>query len=124
MQYYISFLLYNKVKQLYKYIYLGFPQWLSGLRICLQCRRHKRLRIDTWVGEIPYRRKWQSPTVLLPGKFHRQRNLAGYSPMGRKELDMTEHLHEQTTHISTLLFRFPSHLGRHRVPSRVPYGIQ
>ena len=25
------------------------------------------------------------------GKFHRQRSLVGYSPWGRKELDMTEH---------------------------------
>ena len=31
--------------------------------------------------------------VLLPGKFHRWRSLAGYSPWGRKELDMTEQLH-------------------------------
>jgi len=123
LQYYISFLLYNKVKQLYIYMDLGLPQWLSGFRICLQCRRHRRLRFDTWVGKIPYRRKWQSTPVLLPGKFHRQRNLAGYSPMGKKELDATKHLHEQTMHISTLLFRFPSHLGHHRVLSRVPYGI-
>ena len=30
--------------------------------------------------------------VFLPGEFHGQRNLAGYSPRGRKELDMTEQL--------------------------------
>ena len=30
--------------------------------------------------------------VFLPGEFHGQRNLAGYSPRGRKELDMTERL--------------------------------
>ena len=27
---------------------------------------------------------------FLPGKFHRQRSLAGYSPWGHKELDMTQ----------------------------------
>ena len=27
---------------------------------------------------------------FLPGEFHRQRNLAGYSPCGCKESDMTE----------------------------------
>ena len=27
--------------------------------------------------------------VFLPGKFHGQRSLAGYSPWGREELDMT-----------------------------------
>ena len=30
--------------------------------------------------------------VLLPGKFHGQRSLAGYSPWGCKELDMTDRL--------------------------------
>ena len=29
--------------------------------------------------------------VFLPGKFHAQRNLMGYSPWGCKELDATEH---------------------------------
>ena len=33
--------------------------------------------------------------VLLHGKLHRQRNLAGYRPWGQKELDMTEHKHTQ-----------------------------
>ena len=31
-----------------------------------------------------------SPPVFLPGKFHGQRSLAGYSPWGRKESDTTE----------------------------------
>ena len=38
----------------------------------------------------PWRRKWQPTPVFLPGKFHGQRSLAGYSPQGRKELDTTE----------------------------------
>ena len=29
---------------------------------------------------------------VLPGKFHGQRRLVGYSPWGRKESDMTEQL--------------------------------
>ena len=33
-----------------------------------------------WVGKIPWRKKWQPTPVFLPGKFHRQRSLAGYSP--------------------------------------------
>ena len=36
------------------------------------------------------RETWQATPVFLPGKFHRQRNLAGYSPWGCKELDTTE----------------------------------
>ena len=32
-----------------------------------------------------------APTpVFLPGEFHGQRSLVGYSPRGLKELDMTE----------------------------------
>ena len=30
--------------------------------------------------------------VFLPGEFHGQRSLAGYSPQGLKESDMTEQL--------------------------------
>ena len=37
-----------------------------------------------WVGEIPWRREWLPTPVLLPGEFHGQRNLAGYSPWGFK----------------------------------------
>ena len=45
------------------------------------------------LGRFPWRRKWQSTPVLLPGKSLGQRSLVGYSPWGRKELDMTELLH-------------------------------
>ena len=37
----------------------------------------------------PWRRKWLPIPVFLPGKFHGQRSLAGYSPWDCKELDMT-----------------------------------
>ena len=43
------------------------------------------------VGNIPWSRKWQPASVFLPGKFHGQRSLLGYSPLGPKELDKTEH---------------------------------
>ena len=46
-------------------------------KICLQCRRP---RFKPWVKKIPWRRKWQRIPVFLPGKFHGQRRLAGYSP--------------------------------------------
>ena len=38
----------------------------------------------------------EPPPVFLPGKFHGQRNLVGYSPCGHKDLGMTERL---STHI-------------------------
>ena len=39
-----------------------------------------------------WRRKWKPTPVFLPGKFHRQRGLVGYSLWGRQESDMTEQL--------------------------------
>ena len=50
-----------------------------------QCRR---CGFEFSVGKISWRRKWQPTPVLLPGKSHGQRSLAGYSPWGCKELDM------------------------------------
>ena len=41
---------------------------------------------DPWVGKIPWRRKWQPVPILLPGKSHGQRILAGYSPWGRERV--------------------------------------
>ena len=38
-------------------------------------------------------RKWQPSPVFLPGESHGWRSLAGYSPLGSKESDMTERLH-------------------------------
>ena len=39
-----------------------------------------------------WRRKWQPTPVILPGNFHGQRSLAGYSPWGYKESGMAEQL--------------------------------
>ena len=47
---------------------------------------------DPWVRKITWRRKWQPTPVILPGEFHEQRSLAGYSPWGCKESGMTEQL--------------------------------
>jgi len=68
----------------------GLPRWLSGREPTCQCRRHKRHGFDSWVGKIPWRRKWQPTPVFLPGKSDGQRSLMGYSPWGCKELDTTE----------------------------------
>ena len=65
----------------------GLPSSSDGKSIHLQCRLG---HINPWVGKIPWRRKWQLTPVFLPGEFHGQRSLAGYSPWGRKKLDMTE----------------------------------
>ena len=49
-------------------------------------------RFNPWVGKMPWRREWLPTPVFLPGEYHGQRRLAGYSPQGRKESDITEQL--------------------------------
>ena len=67
------------------------PRTLVVKSTC-QCRRGKRSVITPWVKKIPWRRKRQLTPVFLPGDSHGQRSLAGNSPQGRKESDMTEPL--------------------------------
>ena len=54
---------------------------------------------DPWIG-IPWRREWLPTPVLLPGGFHGQRSLVGYSSWGCKESDMTEWLTLSLSHFS------------------------
>ena len=42
--------------------------------------------------KITWRREWQPTPVFLPGEFHGQRRLEGYSPWGHKESDMAGQL--------------------------------
>ena len=45
---------------------------------------------DPWVRKILWRRELQPTPMFLPGEFHGQRSLAGYSLWGHIELDTTE----------------------------------
>ena len=62
----------------------GFPGRLSGEESACQCGRLRRHEVGHWVRKIPWRSKQQPTPVLLPGKFHGQRSLVGYSPWGHK----------------------------------------
>ena len=44
----------------------------------LQCRRPG---FDPWVGNIPWRRKWQPISVFFPGQFYEQRSLGRLQSM-------------------------------------------
>ena len=68
----------------------GFPNGSVVKNPPANNRSLKRHGFDPWVGKIPWRRKWQINPVFLPGKSRGQRSLAGYSPWGHKESDMTE----------------------------------
>ena len=81
---------------------LEFPWWFHGKESTCQYRRRKRHGFDPWVRKIPWSKKQQLISVLLPGKFHEQRSLAGYSPWDQKESNMTEHAY---TYIFYLIFR-------------------
>ena len=60
------------------------PAYNAGIH--LQCRKPW---FDSWVQRIFWKKKWQPTPVFLPGKWHGQRSLAGYSPWSCKESDMT-----------------------------------
>ena len=92
---YVSFVLSFK-KQSWK-ITKSFPGGASDKESACQCKRLKRSGYNPWVGKIPWRRTWQPTPVLLPGESHGQRSLAGYSPWGCKESDMTAPLTQVTS---------------------------
>ena len=77
-----------------KYIILTIRlrQW----RICPQSGRPG---FNPWVGEIPWRRKWQPLQYSCLEKPHLHRSLAGYSSRGRRESDMTERPSTQHTYL-------------------------
>ena len=70
--------------------------WPKKMHSTIECRR---ARFDSWVRKIPWRREWQPTAVFLPGKFHGQRSLAGYSPWGHKS---RTRLSDSTTTAATI----------------------
>ena len=52
----------------------------------------RETQIHSLGQEDPLEKGMAPSPVFLPGEFHGQRSLAGYSPWGRKESDTTERL--------------------------------
>ena len=73
--------------------FLGFPGGSDGKESA--CHAGDTGPILGW--KDPWRRAWHPTPVLLPGEFHGQGSLAGYSPWGRKESDTTERLITHST---------------------------
>ena len=69
--------------------------------------RRKKCRFDPWVGKIPWRRKWQPTPVFLSGESYGHMSLAGYSPWGCKESNMTK-MTEHSAHVYSFSDYFPS----------------
>ena len=93
----------------------GLPRQLGGKE---STRQFRRRGFDPWVGEIPWRRKWQPTPALLLEKFKGQRSLAGYSPWCHKESDWTEQL---SMHVH---WRFFVILGFYPCPLQTRYSEQ
>jgi len=68
----------------------GFPGGSVGKEFTCNAGNVGRHKFNPQVRMIPWRRAWQPTPVFLPGESHGQRILAGYSPLGCKESDMTE----------------------------------
>ena len=88
----LNFLASKKKVKFPWYLILELPRWSSGKEPTCQCRRNEKHGFDPWVGKILWKRAWQPTPVFLPGEFHGQRSLAGCSPWGCKESDVTEQL--------------------------------
>ena len=63
-------------------MYVGFPGGSDGKESTYK----QKIQVRSLEKEMP----WQPTPVFLPGEFRGQRSLVGYSPWGRKKLDMTE----------------------------------
>ena len=72
-----------------------FPGGTSGKESTCHAVVARNTGLTSGLGRFPWSRKWPSIPVFLPGKFHGQRSLAGYSSWGRKESDTTEHTQSQ-----------------------------
>ena len=82
----------GKVQELFSFPTGCFPGGSSGKEHACHCRRRKPISVGSWfildrshfiqnLGQvIPWRRAWQPTPVFLPGEFHGQRSLVGYSP--------------------------------------------
>ena len=85
----LSTLLYLILTYAFILLFSKYPchYWVSWAFLVAQTVRNPlalgRPGFNPWVGKIPWRRTWES--VFLPGEFHGQRNLVGYSPWGHKE---------------------------------------
>ena len=61
-------------------------RWCNGKESTCQCRRHKRHRVDPWVGKIPWSRKWQQDSSMLAWKVPLTEEPNGLQFMGSQRV--------------------------------------
>ena len=75
---------------------VGLHVFIKAFKVALPWRLRlknlpavQEIRVHSLGWEDPLEREWQPTPVLLPGEFHGQTILAGYSPWGWEESDTT-----------------------------------
>ena len=77
---------------------MGLPWWLRGKESACDAGTAGDIGSIPGSARSPGEGNGNQLQELLPGKFHGQRSLVGYSPCGCKESDTTERLHFTSLH--------------------------
>ena len=64
------------------------------------------LGFNPWAGKIPWRREWLPTPLFLPGEFHGQRNLAGYTFMGSQRVAINTFTYATLQEIDQIQIKF------------------
>ena len=64
----------------------------------------QEIGLDSWVRKMPWRRKWQPTPMVLPGKSHEQRNLAGSTGSQRVRHDLVTNNNTDSCTLSSVLY--------------------
>ena len=86
-------------------------------------------QVDTWVGTISWRREWLPIPVFLPGEFHGQKSLVGYSLWDHKESDTIEpltctHQNQPTQSLFLLVYNMYYWIVQNPHVSELRMGLQ
>ena len=90
---------------------------MGALHLVAQMVKNLPAMEEIWVQflgwEDPRRREWQPTSAFLPGEFHGQRSLEGYSSRGHRESDTTKRLTLSRLHLSPISSAYEPGLCRH-----------
>ena len=78
------------------------PRWLSGKESAFECRRHKRCRLDPWVGKIPPEEEMATHSRVLAWRIPWTEEPGGLQSMGLQRVGhdwLSEHTHVCPFHL-------------------------
>ena len=76
---------------------LGFPEGWE-VKNLPATQETQETYVPSWVGKIPWRRKWQPTLIFLSEEFRGQRSLVGYNPWSCQE---SKRFEQPSTHVCT-----------------------